>query len=658
MEAIMLRALALTFLTAVGVAGVGAQEPPRTDGWVVIPIDEYRALRLRAYPPEPPPESPPIGMAVARADYNLRLNGDWIEGEARLAVDVFADGLVVVPLPSGFVVRGARGGRLMTIAGDGGQQVILSKRGRTVVALDVVAPVTVAGGSESITVRPAHLLGARPEEVHPAVSRVALVLPGRDIDLSVKGGVLAERPADVEKPWVAYATTGQALTMTWTKRVEETRSAQPPRIRASVIETVGLAEETGLLTANVRIEVTQGLLPAATLALPDALIVNQVSGPLVADWEFRPGSLRVVFLEPVSTQTTLSVSAEMPVSREGNIAVPLVRVTGAERETGGVAVEVLGAGEIADRQPRGLDPADPSDFGDGLASRATPSMIAFRYRPQDGGAARSLAVNVLRYTPQAVLIANVEEARYDVLVGEEGKILVRARYAVRNNQRAFLAMKLPEGATLWSAAVASRPLRPGAAPDGGLLVPLVKGRSGEDTPSFVVEVTYVHRVDAWKEDGRATLVLPALDLPVSRTGLVLHYSPRFRVKPQPGAFRPETDSGPFSDALRREEILAAVEGRDATDTEPGIPAGIVGGVVGGLPDAPVPPRAAAAPSTAGTDKLIGDFRRQSAGRSVTGVVPVRAAFPEFGARLFLMSELTAEGRPPSLEISYKREGRW
>ena len=40
-------------------------------------------------------------------------------------------------------------------------------------------------------------------------------------------------------------------------------------------------------------------------------------------------------------------------------------------------------------------------------------------------------------------------------------MLVRARYAVRNNQRAFLALKLPAQSVLWSAALAGRPVRPG-----------------------------------------------------------------------------------------------------------------------------------------------------------------------------------------------------
>ena len=49
-------------------------------------------------------------------------------------------------------------------------------------------------------------------------------------------------------------------------------------------------------------------------------------------------------------------------------------------------------------------------------------------------------MTVARYAAQSVLVANVEEARFDALLVEEGKTLVRARYAVRNNQRAFLAL--------------------------------------------------------------------------------------------------------------------------------------------------------------------------------------------------------------------------
>ena len=231
--------------------------------------------------------------------------------------------------------------------------------------------------------------------------------------------------------------------------------------------------------------------------------MNQVSGTTVADWKHEAGSLTVSFLEPIVTTTSLVLSAEVRAPREGTIAIPIVRMPAAERETGGIAVDVIGAGEITDRQPRGVDPADPAISATSSKGVDRRRWSAFGFKPLAGNAVRGLTVNVSRYTPQAVLVANVEEARYEALVTEDGKLLVRARFAVRNNQRAFLALKLPAQSVLWSAALAGRPVRPGVSADGGYLLPLVKGRAGEAAPTFAVELVYLQRTPAWSEKGEA-----------------------------------------------------------------------------------------------------------------------------------------------------------
>ena len=64
-----------------------AQDLPRADGWVVLSIDDYRALRARAFASTPDPP-PPVDAALTRVDYDLRLAGDTVTGEARLTIDV------------------------------------------------------------------------------------------------------------------------------------------------------------------------------------------------------------------------------------------------------------------------------------------------------------------------------------------------------------------------------------------------------------------------------------------------------------------------------------------------------------------------------------------------------------------------------------------
>ena len=74
-------------------------------------------------------------------------------------------------------------------------------------------------------------------------------------------------------------------------------------------------------------------------------------------------------LDPVATELSFVVQGESRLPADGDIAVPLVRAPAAERETGGVAISVLGAGEIERHQMRGLEPADIADLPDISAGR-------------------------------------------------------------------------------------------------------------------------------------------------------------------------------------------------------------------------------------------------------------------------------------------------
>jgi hypothetical protein len=415
--------------------------------------------------------------------------------------------------------------------------------------------------------------------------------------------------------------------MRWKRKVDDRRAEQPLRVRARVTEVAGLGEDVCQIAAAVRVEILQGLAREVSLAIPAGLAVHQVNGSTVADWETGGGMLRVKLLEPTATEVSFVVSGDARTSRDGSIDVPLVRVPSAEREIGGVAVDVAGAGEIRGRQARGFEPADPSELGDLVAGRESPSMIAFRHRPLAGSDARALSVVVVRYTPQAVFIANVEEARYRALVSEDGRLLVEARYAVRNNQRSFLKATLPQGSSIWSAQVGGRPIRPGVAEANAVLLPLEKGRAGEEAPTFVVELLYLQRIEAWTDKGHARIELPALDLPVSRTGVELHYSPRFRVDLQIGSFRVDSDPGPFAPALR----------------PPPPP-----------PAAAMTPRSPESGAAGGLQALVDRFKNETGGRVVVGSLPVRASFPSFGPSVFLASELTAEASTPSVDLFVRR----
>jgi hypothetical protein len=631
-RAFMPSVLALPFVLWV-LAGLSWAQDSHSSGWVVIPVEDYRALRAKAFPIEPEPDPPPVQATLTRVDYDLQVTGDVARGRAALTVDVLKDGWVRVPVPSGLLVREARlDGKLVSLVfgapgkGAGQLTAVLSHAGRSVLMLDIALPVASSPGTESLSL-PATDSG---------ITRASVQISQQGVEVRVSGGLLSEtsEPSRASK-WVAYARGNEPLTLSWRRKTEDHRTTQPLRLRGSLIQLVSLGEDSTTIYAEVNLDVAQGAASDARIQLPDKVTVNQGLGAMVADWEVKDGVLAVKFLEPVEQSARFVINGEVRLPRDGQFDVPLLRLLGAERDTGGVAVEVLGAGEIKDVKQQGLEDADATDLGEMVTSRQSPSLAAFRFRAGDVKT-RSLTVNVARYTQQAVLMANIEEARYQVLMSQEGKILVQARYAVRNNQRNFVKVILPAGATVWSALLSGNPVRPGQAADGSLLLPLEKARGGEDAPAFVIEVLYLSRATVWEDKGKVKLSLPGLDLPISRTGLVLYYPPLFRLTADPGPFRMEPYTVPTSTAF-----------------------------------SPPPPMPAASPVQAGefdrlqdlakqkdeeaTQALVDRFRRKSENGKVTGILPLGVSFPAFGPSLYLAAELTGENQTVSADFTYQRE---
>jgi hypothetical protein len=674
-------------------ASAPAQDSARSSGWIAIPETEYQALRAKAFPVDPTPELPPVSSTLTRIDYDLRVNGDFAAGQASLTIDVIKDGWVRVPIPSTLLVREAKlDGKLVSLVSDvkgsSSKSVVFTHQGRAALLLDIVLPVTTTATNESISLPPAVA----------GITRASLLLPRQGVEIKLTGGFLAEKSASPsESKGVAYGRGNEPLMFAWWKKTEDHRSSQPLRMRGSLTQMVGLGEDTTSIQADVHAEIVQGAAQEIKIQIPDKVTINQVAGAMVADWETMSGELVVKFLEPIEKTARFVIAGETRAPREGKIDIPLLHLLNAERETGGVAIEVLGAGEIKDQKTVGLENADPADLGEIISNRQIPSLIAFRFRSGDNKATRSLAVDVARYQQEAVLMANIEEARYKILMSNEGKMLVQASYAIRNNQRNFLKIMLPQGAVVWSATLSGKPIRPGQAPDGGLLLPLEKARSGEEAPAFAAEILYFKRGDKWNDKGKLKLDLPVLDLPVSRTGLVYYYPSLFKVTPELGSFRTEAFQDPFSAALNKGSTASiaststgTVIGSDYLTNMPTTTNDVMSlvNLIGGVIPASDNPLFDAnqqmlvgtmAPGIAvirdginvnevrsdnnmnsvtdrakkDTQALVDKYRVQSQTGKRAGILPISISFPAFGPSIFLVSELTAENQSPTVDISYE-----
>src|SRR5260370_22504714 len=135
-----------------------AQESAHSPGWVVMPVPDYRALRVKAFPGEREPEPPPVDATLTRADYDLHVDSDFASGTATLTVDVLKNGWVRVPVPSGLFVREAKlDGKPLSLTSradskDASQlSALLSHTGRAVITLTVALPIAATAGEERVS---------------------------------------------------------------------------------------------------------------------------------------------------------------------------------------------------------------------------------------------------------------------------------------------------------------------------------------------------------------------------------------------------------------------------------------------------------------------------------------------------------------------------
>src|SRR6266436_4786194 len=421
---------ALTSLLSFGIASLWfsppalAQESAHSPGWVVISVPDYHALRVKAFPAEREPELPPVDATLTRVDYDLRADSDFASGTATLTVDVLKNGWVRVPIPSGLFVREAKlDGKPLSLASlsaskDAGQlSALLSHPGRAVITLAIALPIATSAGEERVSLPP----------TFSGVTRVTMEIPRSGVDLSLYGGLFSEtsagkNPASGTK-WIACGKGGEPIVFSWRRKIEERHNALPLRMHGGLTQFVGLGEDSTSLNANVTLDVTQGAAKEAHIQLPENVTINQVQGALIADWEMKPGEVLITFLEPVEQSASFVITGEANLPRDGQIDIPLLRLAGVERETGGIGVDVLGAGEIKEDsiKAQGLQRADGSDLGEPVSGRLSPALIAFRTHSVDAKSPRSLHLAVSRYIQQTVLLANVEEARYRVLLTKDGK---------------------------------------------------------------------------------------------------------------------------------------------------------------------------------------------------------------------------------------------
>lgn len=368
---------------------------------------------------------------------------------------------------------------------------------------------------------------------------------------ATRGRLRADVPGRVPMPVIdegGAETTGQAAparlagNVVWSGasrlvlRLHDPASAPPPArdtlavAHVGVGLTVGDAEVRG--RARVQWELRQGELSrvhASVAGVGDDLTVE---GPSVASWSRSGDGLDVELGSAVTGRVDLELRWTQAIGAGDETRLPLPRIE-PEAWRSESSLQLARDGELevipAVEQGTAIAAATLPEWGQGLVE-GTPTAAY-----QHGSGASAGYLDLLRFVPVPGPPTVVDLADYTVATTEEGRVLMKVRYDVRNDRAAHLAVRPPPGLRIIGARVGVETALPGKGDDEAWRIPLRRSLETVDgLLSFPVEVILLGELEPWQRREHRELPLPTLDAPIAAARVTLFLPPRYLSRLEPG----------------------------------------------------------------------------------------------------------------------------
>jgi len=369
------------------------------------------------------------------------------------------------------------------------------------------------------------VLGAASREDGRSIFK-AILPPTAAVNIEVYRSMAIAAPVEPVQP---IATDSDAIEPVKPVVIEE-------KTRLSVNQNNLLYFKEGFVsgTCIFDIEIKGGRgISSLSFVLPDRIRVLKIDSRLIDTWKVvedtQPRSLEVVFKSQIRGKTQLTVDYEEDIQnlKDENYEVGEIYIADAERSSGFLGIGCLQTLEILGNEtPVGYEMINAAEFlKDWKRERPEKTPYAFRFVRHPN----SLTLTISRPEDISQQTAVIDRAEAMTLLNEDGYMITRVVYEVRNNSQQFLKVRLPKlenyETELWSTQVAGLAVRAGFDKEFGVYnLPIISSQSnGGESQAFPVELVYTIRTGKQLQAFNPMMIeLPAAHLPISELSWVLY----------------------------------------------------------------------------------------------------------------------------------------
>lgn len=494
---------------------------PSTAGTVTLSLSEYNRLVELASRKTKTPDAAPLPFVLSRAVFKLRVENQTLVGTVDIDGALLEKGAVKTPLTTGLTILEATQARnpLPLLQEGSAHAAILNGPGPFAVSLGVASPLTIEAGRASFTL-PVPLASS---------SILSLDLPGNHANVRVEPGLVTSRTtANGHTLIEAALEPGKPARVWWTTREIAAPVAQREiRFLSDIKSVVSVGDSQLRVTALCDLTVIQGEAAEFKLPLPPGFELTTASGSTLESSDVSGDVLTLRVHDPARRNHQFLVAIERT-NRETKAEAPILAFSGAQRETGELLVEGIGAIEMTATESGGLRRMDVREAGAITRSLSHfPLQAAFRYNRRAADTPK-LQLEWRQFLDADVLSAVAERATVTTLTNVEGRSLTEVTLRVRNHAQPFMKVELPAGAQLLSAEVEGERVKPVLGTDGSR-VPLLRAALNS-SKAYTVSFVYLSSGSRFTKSGTYDMGLPRLDVPVSLLTWEVSLPERLEVK--------------------------------------------------------------------------------------------------------------------------------
>jgi hypothetical protein len=497
-------------------AQTGTTAPPQhalNEGNVILTRAEFKKLVDEMKPPAAAGAQPPFEYLITKAVYSGRMkkNNAAFTGTFNVHVLKKSVYLKIPILPQSVALEDVKveGEQTLVVSENGYHHIVLSKPGENVVNALFSLKSSLEKGPQK--------LDLLVQQTPITLLNLAIPLPDIDVEIPQAQQVLTSVSNGFTEV-SAIITPGPAISVHWRKKAAVVEKL-PPKLYSEVHHLISIEDDALKINSDIHYNILHSEVDLVRLAIPEEMNVLAITGEAVGEWQEVEQNGQRLLLVPFTYgkkgAATITVTAETALSENGSTTgFAGVQTLDTVREIGFIGIALNTSAEVNVADSEGLERSAAEKLPQQLYNKsAKPLILGFKYLKHP----YHLTLDVKTHDKITVPMATINSANVVTLFTEDGKIVHRLVYQVRNSAKQFLAIRLPEKAQVWSVFVGNEPVESSLDAQGKLLVPLIRSRSLDNhLDTFPVEVLYCMVENGFSPVSLRESGLPSVDLLVSQ----------------------------------------------------------------------------------------------------------------------------------------------